>query len=40
MMDCLQLGALGKVARVLGTQFGLSVTEGGLVHLLHPLPSR
>jgi transposase len=26
---------LGKVARVLGTQFGLSVTEGGLVHLLH-----
>ena len=26
---------LGKVARVLGTQLGLSVTEGGLVHLLH-----
>ena len=26
---------LEKIARVLGTQFGLSVTEGGLVHLLH-----
>ena len=26
---------LEKVARVLGTQFGLSVTAGGLVHLLH-----
>ncbi len=26
---------LAKVARVLGTQFGVSVTAGGLVHLLH-----
>ena len=26
---------LAKVAHVLGTQFGVSVTEGGLVHLLH-----
>ena len=26
---------LEKVARVLGTQFGVSVTAGGLVHLLH-----
>ena len=27
---------LGKVARVLGTQFGLSVTEGGLVPSVAP----
>ena len=26
---------LAKVAHVLGTQFGVSVTEGGLMHLLH-----
>ena len=29
-----------KVARVLGTQFGLSVTAGGLVHLLHRTAAR